>query len=149
MSALPTTSSQQTLTQMCGQKRGRRPSVEQSDLNTSNKKARVDPVLQRDTTKQMHADLLADGHQMIVGVDEAGRGSIAGPLVVVALHCPVDVCIPGVTDSKLLTADSRQILYQLICEEDRITAGQAVIPALQIDNSNIRKCTLTGINIHL
>ncbi|MBP6943193.1 MAG: ribonuclease HII, partial [Candidatus Buchananbacteria bacterium] len=58
---------------------------------------------------------LADGYHIICGLDEAGRGSWAGPVVAAAvIFNPEIKRIQGITDSKLLTAKRREALYEWI-----------------------------------
>ena len=53
----------------------------------------------------------AEGAQLIAGVDEAGRGPLAGPLVIAAVVLPQDVFISGLNDSKQISASKRDKLY--------------------------------------
>ena len=54
------------------------------------------------------------GHKFIVGLDEAGRGPIAGPLVVAACILPVDYDNPLIDDSKKLSEKKRELLFEEI-----------------------------------
>ena len=56
----------------------------------------------------------AAGQQLVAGVDEAGRGPLAGPLVIAAVILPQDVFINGLNDSKQLSAAKRDLLYEEI-----------------------------------
>ena len=57
---------------------------------------------------------LAMGYQVVAGVDEVGMGPLAGPVVAGAVVLPISARIPGLDDSKLLTADERERVDQLI-----------------------------------
>lgn len=59
-------------------------------------------------------DLWAAGHDVVVGLDEVGRGSWAGPLTVAAAVLPVDRRVNGVRDSKALTEAEREVLYDRV-----------------------------------
>ncbi len=67
-------------------------------------------------TFQYERDLLARGFRTVVGVDEAGCGALAGPLVAGAVIFPIDSRLGEVNDSKLLSPSKRDELYDLIVE---------------------------------
>ncbi len=54
------------------------------------------------------------GYEHVVGIDEAGRGPLAGPVVAAACCLPANVTIPGVADSKQLDEQQRDELYDVI-----------------------------------
>ena len=58
--------------------------------------------------------LKRQGYKLIAGVDEVGRGPLAGPLVAASVILPSDANLPGLNDSKLLTASQRERLFALI-----------------------------------
>ena len=60
--------------------------------------------------------LKKQGIGVICGVDEAGRGPLAGPVCAAAVILPADLEIPGLNDSKKLTEKKREALYDQICE---------------------------------
>ena len=60
--------------------------------------------------KQLHDD----GHIHVAGIDEAGRGPLAGPVVAGAVILPKDFDCPGLNDSKKLSAKKRDTLYEVI-----------------------------------
>ena len=62
--------------------------------------------------KQLHAQ----GFKYICGIDEAGRGPLAGPVVVASVIMPEDSMIEGVNDSKKVSEKKREILYEQIIE---------------------------------
>lgn len=65
-------------------------------------------------TFQMERELLAQGYRAIVGVDEAGCGALAGPLVAGAVIFPLDSRLGDVRDSKLIQEEERDALYDLV-----------------------------------
>src|SRR4051812_38687558 len=81
-------------------------------------------------------ELLAQfGYAGIGGVDEAGRGSLAGPVVAAAVVCAAGCAVPGVDDSKCLTAAERERLAAVIRRSALATAVVAVDPDV-IDRIN-------------
>jgi len=87
--------------------------------------------------------LEAQGYQYIAGIDEAGRGSLAGPVVAAAVILPCHVDTPWlsqVNDSKQLSPAKREILFQRI-REVAISIGVGVIPHEVIDTQGIIKAT--------
>jgi ribonuclease HII len=67
-------------------------------------------------TRHLEQELRSDGHEIIVGVDEVGRGAWAGPLMVGAAVLPSDKRVNGVRDSKLLTEIERERLFDRIAD---------------------------------
>ncbi len=81
---------------------------------------------------------------MIAGVDEAGRGCLAGPVVAAAVVLPEDAELPGVTDSKLLSASRRRELLRLV-EEQAVAIGIGEAGPGEIDEINILQATLRAM----
>ncbi len=84
--------------------------------------------------------LWAQGISAVAGVDEAGRGPLAGPVVAAAVIFPPEVFIPGINDSKRLSARTRERLYQEIFRSAR-TVGVGVVQPADIDRTNILHAT--------
>lgn len=82
----------------------------------------------------------AEGCQMICGVDEAGRGPLAGPVVAAAVILPPHAEIPGLNDSKKLSDKKRRELYPII-KEQAIAYGIAFADHNEIDEINILQAT--------
>lgn len=80
------------------------------------------------------------GKQVIAGVDEVGRGPLAGPVVAAAVVFPPGVTVPGIDDSKRLTARQREALVPVI-EAAALATGLGRVDAEIIDTVNIRKAT--------
>ena len=76
------------------------------------------------------------GYQWIAGLDEAGRGPLAGPVVAAAVVLPAHSHIVGLRDSKRLTARQRDVVYERI-QQQAIAYGIGMISHTQIDQRNI------------
>jgi len=80
------------------------------------------------------------GYRYIAGVDEAGRGPLAGPVVAAAVILPENACIYGLNDSKKLTSKQRESLYDEIIEK-AVAFSVGIIDEKQIDSINILNAT--------
>jgi ribonuclease HII len=80
--------------------------------------------------------LTAEGYLRIAGVDEAGRGPLAGPVVSAAVILPANFDSEGVNDSKQLTPRRREMLYERIYEQ-AVAIGIGIVDACEIDRINI------------
>ena len=94
--------------------------------------------------KSMEKDLYNKGFELICGIDEAGRGPLAGPVVVAGVIMPKDSMIEGVNDSKKVSKKKREKLYDLILEE-AISYSVAVIGQDVVDEINILNATKQGV----
>ena len=83
------------------------------------------------------------GHS-VAGVDEAGRGPLAGPVVAAAVVLPPDVCVVGADDSKVLTGDAREELYRQIVTCARCV-GVGAASVREIDRRNILRATTVAM----
>jgi len=88
--------------------------------------------------------LTSSGHDFIAGVDEAGRGPLAGPLVVGAVILPLACHLPFLNDSKKLSARQREELYHAI-QDVAISVEHIVIDIHTIDKLNIYQATVLGM----
>lgn len=86
------------------------------------------------------------GFSRIAGIDEAGRGPLAGPVVAAACVIPKGVFLPGVDDSKKLTAPQRQAVFALIKADKRIKFGIGIISHDLIDQINIFQATVQAMH---
>jgi ribonuclease HII len=84
--------------------------------------------------------LAADGYTHIAGIDEAGRGPLAGPVVSAAVILPFDFDTKGLADSKKLTTRQRNRLYAHIYDE-ATTISIGIVDAIEIDRINILQAT--------
>ena len=94
--------------------------------------------------KEVEKDLYNKGFKNICGIDEAGRGPLAGPVVVAGVIMPKDSMIEWVHDSKKVTERRREILYEKI-KEEAISYSIAVIDHNIIDDINILNATKQGV----
>lgn len=83
----------------------------------------------------------SEGHLRIAGIDEAGRGPLAGPVVAAAVVLPEDYRHAVLNDSKKLTAKCREALYEEITSDPRIAWASALAEADEIDRINILRAT--------
>ena len=79
---------------------------------------------------------LTDGFSCVCGIDEAGRGPLAGPVCAAAVILPPDAVIDGLNDSKKLTDKKRRALYDVITEQ-AVSFGIAFADEREIDEINI------------
>ena len=94
--------------------------------------------------KSMEKELYDKGFEYICGIDEAGRGPLAGPVVVAGVIMPKDSMIEGVNDSKKVSEKKREKLYDVILKE-AISYSVAIIGQDVIDDINILNATKQGV----
>lgn len=85
-------------------------------------------------------EYLLKGKKFICGVDEAGRGPLAGSVYAAAVILPAKVIIEGVNDSKKLSSKKREKLYDEICK-NALSYSIASVEAKKIDEINILRAT--------
>ena len=85
---------------------------------------------------EFESKAIHQGFKNIAGIDEAGRGPLAGPVVAAAVIFPSKVNIPGLNDSKKLSANKREELFPKI-QEISVAFGLAVVDQKVIDKINI------------
>lgn len=97
--------------------------------------------------------LLSNGLKYIAGVDEAGRGPLAGPVVAVAVVLPTEWIITGLpheltrlTDSKQLTPHQREVYFELLTATYKVRFGLGQVEAGTIDTINILQATYRAMN---
>lgn len=93
---------------------------------------------------QFEDELEQKGYQLICGVDEAGRGPLAGPVCAAAVILPPHVLIPGLNDSKKLSDKKRRELFPVICEQ-ALAYGIAFSDEKEIDTVNILQATFLAM----
>ena len=86
----------------------------------------------------------ADGYRLVCGIDEAGRGPLAGPVCAAAVILPPDCRIEGLNDSKKLTDKRRRELYDVIVE-NAVAYGIAFASHQEIDEINILQATFLAM----
>ena len=106
------------------------------------KSSRCTAVLNlNDKLLQPEQNLRLEGFHLIAGVDEAGRGPLAGPVVAAAVILPESDSIPAVNDSKQLSDADRRILRDRLLELDGIVYAIACVEADIVDKINILQAT--------
>ena len=85
------------------------------------------------------------GHRWIAGVDEVGRGPLAGPVVAAACILPQGLLIEGLDDSKKLIPSDREALFEQLTSHLEVVFGLGVVDAEQIDAINILQATLQAM----
>lgn len=102
-----------------------------------------------DSKSVFEKQIRKEGYQYIVGIDEAGRGPLAGPVVAGAVILPEDFYLPGLNDSKQLSAAKRKQYYEYI-KENALAVGVGIIHSKEIDEINIyqaaKKAMLTAVD---
>ncbi|OJG68897.1 ribonuclease HII [Enterococcus moraviensis] len=98
--------------------------------------------------KQFENNARSMGHRLIVGIDEVGRGPLAGPVVAAAVILPKDFQLLGVNDSKKLSAKKRDELYDEI-QNQAISIGIGMVDHHKIDEINIYQASKMAMGIAL
>ena len=116
---------------------------------TRNSERRMETIKEKElerltNLKSMEKELYDKGFEYICGIDEAGRGPLAGPVVVAGVIMPKDSMIEGVNDSKKVSEKKREKLYDVILEE-AISYSVAIIGQDVIDEINILNATKDGV----
>ena len=94
--------------------------------------------------KKIEEEFYQKGITSIAGIDEAGRGPLAGPVVVACVVMPKDSMIEGVNDPKKVSEKKREKLYEQITEE-ALGFGVGIISQEEIDRINILNATKEGL----
>ena len=90
--------------------------------------------------KEIDKEFFNKGLSYVAGIDEAGRGPLAGPVVVACVIMPKDSMIEGINDSKKISEKKRETLYEKILEE-AVSYGVGIINQEEIDEINILQAT--------
>lgn len=98
----------------------------------------------RPTMREFEEMALRQGYCRVAGIDEAGRGALAGPVVAAAVILPQGLAIPGVDDSKKLTPARRDALFDVIIDR-ALAVGIGHGDHLLIDRINILQATLAAM----
>lgn len=99
------------------------------------------PVL---LTMEKEAELRAKGFMAVCGIDEAGRGPLAGPVVAAAVILPEGIELPGVNDSKKITEKKREVLFDFV-KEHALAYGIGQASEQEIDEINILQATFLAM----
>ena len=101
-------------------------------------------LLRLQEIRKMEEDIYSQGTEYICGIDEAGRGPLAGPVVVASVIMPKDSMIEGVNDSKKISEKKRERLYDEIIE-NAISYSVGIVDQKEIDRVNILNATKAGL----
>ena len=94
---------------------------------------------------ELENEIYDAGEQLLCGVDEAGRGPLAGPVCAAAVILPRGMEIPGLNDSKKLTEKKREALYDVICSS-AVSYGIAFATVDEIEEINILNAAMLAMN---
>lgn len=100
-----------------------------------------EPVL---LTMDKEMEIRAKGFTAVCGIDEAGRGPLAGPVVAAAVILPEGIQLPGVNDSKKITEKKREILFDFV-KEHALAYGIGEASETEIDEINILQATFLAM----
>jgi ribonuclease HII len=95
---------------------------------------------------KIEKELRRRGYVLVAGVDEAGRGSLAGPVVAAAVILPTGCILVGLDDSKRLDAPCRERLARAI-REHAIAVGVGIVSAAEIDLRDILRASLAAMRL--
>lgn len=111
----------------------------------------LQPAIDQDEKKRLNGLMRyerkarKDGYQIIAGIDEAGRGPLAGPVVAAACIIPLRTVIPYVNDSKQLTPKKRAEIFDFIMNHSKIIWGVGIMSHEVIDEVNIYQATILAM----
>ena len=103
-------------------------------------------LLRLQEIQKIERELYQKGVKSICGIDESGRGPLAGPVVVASVIMPEGSMIEGVNDSKKVSEKKREKLYEQIIEE-AVAYGVGIIDQNEIDRINILNATKEGLTL--
>ncbi len=101
-------------------------------------------LLRLQEIKKIEEEIYSKGIEYICGIDEAGRGPLAGPVVVASVIMPKDSMIEGVNDSKKVSEKKREKLYEEIIQS-AISYNVGIVDQKEIDRVNILNATKAGL----
>lgn len=94
---------------------------------------------------ELENSIFDEGYELLCGVDEAGRGPLAGPVCAAAVILPRGLILPGLNDSKKLTEKKREELYDIILDK-ALDHGIAFASVEEIESLNILRATYLAMN---
>jgi ribonuclease HII len=115
------------------------------------KERKQEKLLQQEFVRmsEFEQKLYLQGFEFIAGIDEVGRGPLAGPVVAAAVILPRDLSLPGLNDSKKLSEKQRETLYEEIASR-AVSIGTGIISPQEIDQLNIyqasKKAMIAALN---
>jgi ribonuclease HII len=120
--------------------------MKKQQLPLRSKKADKDPEHQRLLQlTSFEQEARSQGYQFIAGIDEAGRGPLAGPVVAAACIIPDGLYFRHINDSKQLTADKRETLFSEITTHPDVTFSVGIACQKTIDRVNIYQATIIAM----
>lgn len=105
----------------------------------------LDELLRLQTLFEYEERAISQGFSLIAGIDEAGRGPLAGPVVAGACILPKGLIFQNINDSKKLTSLQRESLYQEITSRADIIFGIGIVDHKEIDKVNIHQAGLKAM----
>ena len=94
----------------------------------------------------LESSLFSKGYRLVAGVDEAGRGPLAGPVVAAAVAVTEKIDLRGVNDSKQLKAEERERLFDKIMKKKGLLTGVGISTVEEIDRMNILQASLLAFS---
>ncbi|WP_411827468.1 ribonuclease HII [Luteolibacter sp. AS25] len=94
-------------------------------------------------------ELIARGYTLVAGVDEAGRGPLAGPVSAAAAILPRSFSCSSLDDSKKLSKKRREEIYKTLTEDDSVVWAVACVEPAEIDRINILRATHRAMGLAL
>lgn len=113
-------------------------------LKQYEKKYREHQLQENEWSQRMEFDEIFGEHELLVGIDEVGRGPLAGPVVAAAVILPPDARLLGLKDSKQLSYAKKEELFQAI-HEVALGIGIGIVDAERIDEINILQATFEAM----
>eukprot|EP01032_Pedospumella_encystans_P035995 gene35995-40707_t len=84
-------------------------------------------------------------HPKVIGIDEAGRGPLAGPVVTAACYVTNGVFIEGIQDSKQTKEEEREAMYEVLVNHPDVHWAASIVSHTEIDEVNILQATMNGM----
>lgn len=103
-------------------------------------------LLRQQALWEIENEIHSQGYEMIAGVDEAGRGPLAGPVFAACVILPNGCVINGINDSKKLSEKKRELLFDEICQK-ALSYSIASVDEKTIDEINILNATHMAMNM--
>jgi ribonuclease HII len=122
-----------------------RPLMRQRDIFSQDQDRVESEEIAQKSNLEIENGLWASGFQSIAGVDEVGRGPLAGPVVACACILPPHISFPSVQDSKVLSESDRKKAYDELVGDERITWAISIVDHQMIDKINILRATLLAM----
>jgi len=97
------------------------------------------------TLTMFEKSALKKGYKLVAGIDEVGRGPLAGPVVAAACILPNRLLIEGMDDSKKLTPEKREELFHVLTQNKKVIFGIGIVSPEEIDRINILQATIAAM----